>query len=102
MTALLERVAKAASTTAFGLSAAAVALFLFAAAIVVGFLFWQTNNLLTRQVVGALNAEARILSSEMNVGGRGKLIETVTTLSRATTSGSVWAGRTDTRFLSTV
>ncbi len=82
MTALLERVAKAASTTAFGLSAAAVAFFLFAAAIVVGFLFWQTNNLLTRQVLAALNAEARILASEMKVGGRAKLTETVTALSR--------------------
>jgi hypothetical protein len=65
VTALVERVAKAASTTAFGLSAAAVAFFLFAAAIVVGFLFWQTNNLLTHQVLGVLTAEARILSSEM-------------------------------------
>jgi signal transduction histidine kinase len=80
--ALLERVAKAASTTVFGLSAAAVAFFLFAAAIVVGFLFWQTNNLLTRQVLAALTAEARILASELNVGGPGKLTETVTALSR--------------------
>ena len=82
MTAPLERVAKAASTTAFGLSAAAVAFFLFAAAIVVGFLFWQTNNLLTDQVLGALNAEARILASELKVGGSTKLTETVTALSR--------------------
>jgi signal transduction histidine kinase len=87
VTAQLERVAKAASTTAFGLSAAAVAFFLFAAAIVVGFLFWQTNNLLTSQVLGALNAEARILASEMNVGGRAKLSETVTALSRPEGSG---------------
>ncbi len=73
MTALLERVAKAASTTAFGLSAAAVAFFLLAAAIVVGFLFWQTNNLLTNQVLGVLTAEARIMASEMKAGGRPKL-----------------------------
>jgi signal transduction histidine kinase len=82
VTALLDRVAKAASTTAFGLSALAVAFFLFAAAIVVGFLFWQTNNLLTDQVLTTLNAEARILSSEMKVGGQVKLTETVTALSR--------------------
>jgi len=87
VTAQLERVAKAASTTAFGLSAAAVAFFLFAAAIVVGFLFWQTNNLLTSQVLGTLNAEARILASEMKVGGRTKLTETVTALSRPESSG---------------
>lgn len=87
MTALLERVAKAASTTAFGLSAAAVAFFLFVAAIVVGFLFWQTNNLLTDQVLSTLNAEARILSSEMNVGGRAKLTQTVTALSHPQGTG---------------
>ncbi|HEY8193854.1 MAG TPA: ATP-binding protein [Hyphomicrobium sp.] len=87
MTALLERVAKAASTTAFGLSAAAVAFFLFAAAIVVGFLFWQTNNLMTSQVLGVLNAEARILSSEMKVGGSTKLAETVAAMSRPQGTG---------------
>ncbi len=87
MTALVERVAKAASTTAFGLSAAAVAFFLFAAAIVVGFLFWQTNNLLTHQVLGVLTAEARILSSEMKVGGQAKLAETVGAMSRLQGAG---------------
>ena len=87
MTAPLERVAKAASTTVFGLSAAAVAFFLFAAAIVVGFLFWQTNNLLTHQVLGVLNAEARILASEMSVGGRAKLAETVGAMSRLQGAG---------------
>lgn len=87
MTALLERVAKAASTTAFGLSAAAVAFFLLAAALVVGFLFWQTNNLLTNQVLGVLTAEARILSSEMKVGGRAKLAETVGSMSRLQGAG---------------
>lgn len=82
MTALLDRVAKAASTTAFGLSALAVASFLFAAAIVVGFLFWQTNKLFTDQVIATLTAESRILTSEMRVGGQTKLVETVTALSR--------------------
>ncbi|MBS0233721.1 MAG: HAMP domain-containing histidine kinase [Proteobacteria bacterium] len=87
MTALLDRVAKAASTTAFGLSALAVAFFLFAAAIVVGFLFWQTNKLFTDQVLATLTAEARILSSEMKVGGQVKLVETVTALSRPQGTG---------------
>jgi signal transduction histidine kinase len=87
VTALLERVAKAASTTAFGLSAAAVAFFLLAAAFVVGFLFWQTNNLLTDQVLGALRAESRILSSEMKDGGRAKLADTVAALSRPQGTG---------------
>jgi signal transduction histidine kinase len=82
VTALLDRVAKAASTTAFGLSALAVAFFLFAAAIVVGFLFWQTNKLFTDQVLATLAAESRILSSEMKVGGEAKLVQTVEALSR--------------------
>jgi signal transduction histidine kinase len=92
VTALLDRVAKAASTTAFGLSALAVAFFLFAAAIVVGFLFWQTNKLLTDQVLGTLTAEARILSSEMKVGGQTKLAETVSALSRPNGSGLYYLG----------
>lgn len=87
MTALLDRVAKAASTTAFGLSALAVAFFLFAAAIVVGFLFWQTNKLFTDQVLATLTAESRILSSEMKVGGQMKLVETVTALARPRGTG---------------
>ncbi|WP_210269767.1 sensor histidine kinase [Hyphomicrobium methylovorum] len=85
--ARLERVAKAASTTAFGLSAAAVAFFLLSAAVVVGFLFWQTNNLLTGQVLGGLQAEARILSSEMQTGGLAKLSETVRSMSRTDGTG---------------
>jgi signal transduction histidine kinase len=87
VTALLDRVAKAASTTAFGLSAIAVAFFLFAAAIVVGFLFWQTNKLLTDQVLATLTAESRILTSEMKVGGQTKLAETVSALSRPQGTG---------------
>ena len=92
MTALFERVAKAASTTAFGLSAAAVAFFLFAAALVVGFLFWQTNNLLTNQVLGVLTAESRILASEMKTGGRAKLAETVGAMSRLQGAGLYYLG----------
>ncbi|WP_414462874.1 ATP-binding protein [Hyphomicrobium sp. DY-1] len=87
MTARFDRVAKAASTTTFGLSALAVAFFLFAAAIVVGFLFWQTNKLFTDQVLATLSAESRILSSELKVGGQMKLVETVTALSRPQGTG---------------
>jgi signal transduction histidine kinase len=95
VTALVDRVAKAASTTVFGLSAAAVTFFLFAAALVVGFLFWQTNSLLTNQVLAALNAEARILSSEMKVGGRAKLGETITVLSRPEGTGLYYLADAD-------
>lgn len=87
MMARLERIAKAASTTAFGLTAAAIAFFLFSAAIIVGFLFWQTNNLVTGQVLSVLQAEARILASEMEVGGQAKLSETVRAMSRPDGTG---------------
>ena len=87
MMALLERIAKAASTTAFGLSAAAVALFVLAATVIVGALFWQTNNLLTEQVLASLDGEARLLSAEMNTGGPQKIIATVTALARPGGSG---------------
>jgi signal transduction histidine kinase len=92
VTALLDRIAKAASTTAFGLSALAVAFFLFAAAIVVGFLFWQTNKLFTDQVLATLTAESRILTSEMKVGGQTKLAETVAALARPQGTGLYYLG----------
>ncbi|MET0430902.1 MAG: two-component sensor histidine kinase, partial [Hyphomicrobium sp.] len=87
MTALLERVAKAASTTAFGLSVLAVAFFMFAAAVVVGFLFLQKNKIFTDQVLATLTAESRILTSEMKVGGQVKLVETIAALSRPQGTG---------------
>jgi signal transduction histidine kinase len=92
VTGLVDRVAKAASTTAFGLSALAVALFMFVAAIVVGFLFWQTNKLFTDQVLATLNAESHILASEMSVGGEGKLVDTLTALSHQQSNGLYYLG----------
>ena len=58
-----------------------------AAAIVFGFLFWQTIKLFTDQVLGTLTAESRILSSEMKAGGETKLAETVSALSRPQGTG---------------
>ncbi|MET0408177.1 MAG: ATP-binding protein, partial [Hyphomicrobium sp.] len=65
----------------------AVAFFMFAAAVVVGFLFWQTNKLFTDQVLATLTAESRILTSEMKVGGQVKLVETIAALSRPQGTG---------------
>jgi signal transduction histidine kinase len=82
VTALFERVAKAASTTAFRLSAGAIALFLLIAALIVGLLFWQTNRILTEQTLEALNAEARFLRSEAESGGSEAIVSLVKGLSR--------------------
>jgi hypothetical protein len=56
--ALFERLAKAASTTAFRLSAAAILLFFLAAGVIAALLFWQTNSVLTDQVLATLRGEA--------------------------------------------
>ena len=84
---LLDRVLKAASTTAFGLSALAVAVFVLASAVVGAFLTWQTNTLLTNQVLATLNAEARMLAAELETGGPRKLAESVSALSRPDGTG---------------
>lgn len=82
-----DRVLKAASTTAFGLSALAVAVFVLVSAVVGVFLTWKTNTLLTNQVLATLNAEARMLTAELETGGRAKLIDSVTDLSRPDGTG---------------
>ena len=87
MTALFERLAKAASTTAFRLSAAAVIVFLLAAAAISGFLFWQTNTVLTDQVLGQLRAESQLLKAENAGGGPVAIAAAVTALSRPEGAG---------------
>ncbi len=87
MTALFERLATAASTTAFRLSAAAVIAFLLAAAAISGFLFWQTNSVLTDQVLGQLRAESQLLKAENAGGGPVAIAAAVTALSRPEGAG---------------
>jgi signal transduction histidine kinase len=87
VTALFERLATAASTTAFRLSAAAVIAFLLAAALISGFLFWQTNTVLTDQVLGQLRAESQLLKAENAGGGPVAIAAAVTALSRPEGAG---------------
>src|SRR5258706_5184852 len=56
--ALTDRLASYARTTAFRLVAIYVALFVTVAAVITGALFWQTNDLVTRQILSAITAEA--------------------------------------------
>ena len=68
MTALFERLAKFFSTSAFRLAVMAVALFLVLAAMLAGVLFWQTNKVLTEQVLTVLRAESDVLKAEAASG----------------------------------
>ena len=52
------------STTAFRLATGTVAIFLVIAGLLIGFLFWQTNQVLTGQVIATLTAEADSLRAE--------------------------------------
>ncbi|MGL4394996.1 MAG: ATP-binding protein [Hyphomicrobium sp.] len=81
MTDLFDRIAHVFSTSAFRLAAAAVALFLVAAAALAGVLFWQSNRVLTDQVLLTLNSEARVLQGEA-AGGVQALANAVQALSR--------------------
>lgn len=87
MTALLERLTTAASTTAFRMSAAAVVAFLLAAAGITGLLFWQTNAILTDQVLTQLRSESQLLKTEYVGGGPPAIAAAVTALSRPDGAG---------------
>ncbi len=87
MTALLERMLKVASTTAFRLTAAAVVALLLAAAMITGLLFWQTNSILTDQVLASLRSEAQLLAADAKSGGLPALSTTVSALSKPEGAG---------------
>ena len=82
MTGLIERLLKAAATSAFRLSAAAVFAFVMAAVIISGLLFWQTNAMITDQVLATLREEADLLRKQAADGGQPALVETITVLAR--------------------
>ena len=68
MTDLFERLAKVFRASVFRLTATAVALFVLAAAALGAILFWQSNNVLTDQVLVGVRAEAEILKREAAKG----------------------------------
>lgn len=82
MTALFERLPKVFQTTAFQLAAAAVSFFMAAAALITGLLFWQSNKVLTSQVLAALETEARSFKGEALAGGVPRLVVMVAGASR--------------------
>lgn len=70
------------TSTLFRLTALSVALFLATAAGIVGFLFWQTNEVLTDQVLSALAAEVQELKHIEAGAGVSSVVEAVKARSR--------------------
>lgn len=68
MTDLFERLAKVFRASVFRLTATAVALFVLVAAALAGILFWQSNNVLTEQVLVGVRAEAELIRREAAKG----------------------------------
>lgn len=86
MTALSDRILRMMSTQAFGLAAASAAAFIAVAALIVGLLFWQTNTLLTDQVVDELRGEAAELAATAATLDPKSFADTVRARSRKTGS----------------
>jgi signal transduction histidine kinase len=80
--ALASLLRRAVSTTAFRAAAVAVAAYLVCAGVVVGLLLWQTNRILTHQVLETLRVEADLLQGEAQAGDRAALIRAVEARSR--------------------
>jgi signal transduction histidine kinase len=68
---------RAISTSAFRAAAVAVAAYLVCAGLVVGLLLWQTNRILTDQVLATLGSEAELLRAEAQRGGDPALVRAV-------------------------
>ncbi len=68
---------RAVSTTAFRAAAVAVAAYLVCAGVIVGLLLWQTNRILTDQVLETLSAEAELLATEAKEGDTTKLVRAI-------------------------
>lgn len=74
---------RAISTTAFRAAAVAVVAYLLCAGIIVGLLLWQTNRILTYQVLETLQAEADLLAAEARAGDQSALVKAVEARGRA-------------------
>jgi signal transduction histidine kinase len=82
VTALFDRLPKVVSTTAFRWAAASVVAFVLAAAVIASILFWQTNKVLTEQVLAQLRIEAQLLKSDAGGAAPDAAAQTIRALSR--------------------
>jgi len=79
---LVSLLRRAISTTAFRAAAVAVVAYLVCAGVVVWLLLWQTNRILTDQVLETLRAEADLLTAEAQSGDETALVRAVEARSR--------------------
>ena len=82
MTELFKFLKAMASTTAFRLATGTAAVFVVIAGLLLAILFWQTNQVLTDQVMTALTAESEALRIEAQTISTGALIESIAARSR--------------------
>ncbi len=82
MTALVDPLKRTMATTAFRLAAASAGGFLIIATLIIGALFWQTNELLTEQVISGLRSEVAELSRDSSAGNLAEIAEKVRARSR--------------------
>lgn len=90
--ALPDRLARAVSTTAFRMAAVTAAAYLAFAGIAVGLLLWQTNRVLTNEVLATLHAEADVLKAEAQAGDKAALVRAVEARSRPGGPGLYYLG----------
>lgn len=90
--ALPERLQRTISTTSFRVAAITVAAYLAFAGLVVGFLLWQTNRVMTSQVLATLDGEAQQLRAEEQAGGTQALVRAVETRSSSGGPGLYFLG----------
>lgn len=82
MTELFNFLRAMASTTAFRLATGTAAVFVVIAGVLLAILFWQTNKVLTDQVLTTLTAEAEALRTEAQTITASTLIESIAARSR--------------------
>ena len=82
MTELFSRLKAMANTTAFRLATGTAFVFVMIAGLLLAILFWQTNKVLTDQVLTTLTAEAEALRTEAQTSTPTALVESVTARSR--------------------
>ena len=95
MTELFKRFKAMTDTTAFRLAAGIVAIFLAIAGLLIAVVVWQTNQVLTGQVIATLNAEAEALTTEARLQGRQGLLEAVAARTRPEGPGLYFLGSAD-------
>jgi len=82
------------STTAFRAAAIVVAVFTVVAAAIMWFVSWQTNRVMTQQVLATLSSEAKLLQAEERQAGLSGLRRAVALRSQNVGSGLYYLGVT--------